>query len=275
MNTNIIFKRHRKIETAIAKKFKNHTPAISILLIVALVLVSLSLSSLTSPSAQATQSLEAKPQFNLDVAYAFVGQGPPNATYTDSNGHLMSPESKYPSAVYFNVTRSTNAENVSCDALIEVYIVKISSDKGTAENYAYFEGTNYKPSFSDDELTTLTPSIYDLIALSTVDGVSGHFCFNWTASESILSHKVGSFGSYSNYKSELGLWSAGQPNTISVTFHKIGYVTMTNGAISVIRSTISANITQVQLQKYGDDFLNNKIVPTDKLSHTNLFQPLS
>jgi hypothetical protein len=275
MNENINFQQPRKIETSLAKTFKSRTSIISILLIAALVIVSLFLSSITPLSAQTTQLLESKPQFNMDVIYAFVGQGPPNATYTDSNGHLMSPVSQYPSAVYFNVTRSTNVETVSCDALIEVFKVKIASDKGPAENYAYFEGTNYNPSFSDAELTTLTVCIYDLIDLSTVDGVSGHFCFNWTAGESILSKKVGSFGSYNNYKNGLGLWSAGQPNTISVTVHRIGYVTMTNGAISVLPATISTNnITQVQLQKYGDSFLNNKIVPTDKLPQTDLFHPL-
>ena len=101
------------------------------------------------------------------------------------------------SAVYFNITRPT-VENVACDAILEVYNVKIASDKGPVENFVFFAGTNYNPSFSDAELNTLTERIYDLFDLITVDGVTGNVCFNWTDDESILSAKVGSFGIYTN-----------------------------------------------------------------------------
>jgi len=240
-----------------------------ILLISALVIVSLSLSSITSLSAQANQLQASKPQFNLDATYAYVGQGP-NETCTNSKAILLSAVSQYPSVVYFNITRPSNSETVSYDAILEVFNVKITSDKGPAENFAFFTGTNYNPSFSEAELMTLTVGIYDLFDVNTVDGVTGHFRFNWTAGESILSKKVGSFGTYDNsYRNRLGLWSAGEPNMISVTFHRVGYVTITNGAISVQPDTISANNkTQVQLQKHSDGFLNNKIIPTDKLLQT-------
>jgi len=276
MNKNITFQRCRKIESSFAKTFKSRTSIISILLIAAIVIVSLGLSSIGSISAKAPQLIELKPQqFNLDAAYAYVGQGPQNDTFTDSRGILLSPISEYPSAVYFNITRPT-VENVACDAILEVYNVTIASDKGPAENFVFFAGTNYNPSFSDAELNTLTEGIYDLFDLSTVDGVTGNFRFNWTDDESILSAKVGSYGTYTNYKNGLGLWSAGKPNTISVTIHRIGYVTMTNGAISVQPDTESVNNkTQVQLQEYDDGFLKNKIVPTDELLQKNRFQPLN
>jgi hypothetical protein len=186
----------------------------------------------------------------------------------------MAPISQYPSAVYFNITRP-NVENVACDAILEVFNVKMASDKGPTENFAFFTGTNYNPSFSKKELITLTNHIYDLINLNTVDGVSGNFRFNWTADEFILSTKVGSFGTYTNYKNGLGLWSEGKPNAISVFIYRIGYVTMTDGAVVVQPDAISANNkTQVQLQEYNDGFLKNEIVPMDELSQKNRFQPL-
>jgi len=276
MNKNINFQQLRKKESFSAKTFKSGTLIISILFIAAIVIVSLCLFSIGSISAKAPQSIELKPQqFNLDATYAYVGQGPPNTTFTDSKGITPSPVSQYPSAVYFNITRPT-VENVECDAILEVFNVKIASDKGPAENFAFFAGTNYNPSFSDEELNTLTEHIYDLIDLNKVDGVTGNFRFNWTNGESILSAKVGSFGIYTNYVNGLGLWSAGKPNTISVTFHRIGYVTMTNGVISVQPDTISANNkTQLQLQEYNDGFFKNEIVPTDELSQRNRFQPLN
>ncbi|MCW4018719.1 MAG: hypothetical protein NWF00_08620 [Candidatus Bathyarchaeota archaeon] len=273
MNKNLTSKRKRNAKTSISKVCKSRVSIISILLLSALVVVSLSLSAVASSSVPTTQLPESKPHFNLDVAYSFVGKGP-NATCTGINGSLLSPKSLYPSAVYFNVTRSPNSDNVSCDALIEIYQVKIASDRGTAENFAYFDGTNYEPSFSQAELTTLTDHIYDLVDLSTVDGVSGNFCFNWTLNESVLSQKVGSVGVYNNYNNGVGLWSAGQPNTISVTVHRLGYITMTDGVISVIPDDTIASLTQVQLQNYGASFLTNKIVPADQLSQINLFNPI-
>lgn len=255
-----------------------HNTLIAILLAIMIVVVSISIPLIASVPTQNSQTSEptaTTPNFNLDIAYAFVGQGPPNASYTDNDGRVMSPASQYPSAVYLNVTRLPKASTGLCDAIIELFVVKISSDKGSIENYAYFDGTNIKSSFSDDELTELTNHVYDLIDLDAVDGVSGNFCFNWTTAQSILSQKIGSYGSYNNYKTGLGLWSAGQPDAISITIYRLGYVTMTNGAISVYSDKAASNaLTQIQLQTYSDGFLNNKVVATNKLSQIDLFHPV-
>jgi hypothetical protein len=262
------------------KRSKHRKVMISILLLSILTVVMLSVPSISSLSAQQTtktidnESTEAKPFFNLEVGYAYVGKGP-NDTCVDPNGCIVTPKSQYPSAVYFNVTRSVNAEPLQCDAMIEIYTVNITSDKGPSENFAYFDGTNYKPLFSDEELTKLTSHIYDVIDTNTVNSVSGNFCFNWTSGDAIMSKKVGSIGSYNNYDNGLGLWSAGQPNAISVTVHRLGYVTMTNGAISVHTDKVASDtLTQVELQKFGDSFLNNRIMATDKLSQSDLFHPI-
>ncbi len=275
MNKNINFDRLSKNRISLAKTFNKGTSIIGISTIALIVIVVLCLSSVYSISAEVPQLTYSKPkQFNLDVTYAYVGQGPPNATFTDSKGIILSPASQYPSAVYLNIT-CPSIENVECDAILEVFNVKIASDKGPDENFAYFVGTNYNPSFSDEELNTLTMHIYDLIDLEKVDGVTGNFRFNWTKGESILSTKVGSFGIYTNYVNDLGLWNAGKPNTISVTVHRIGYVTMTNGISSVQPDLISDNNkAQVQLQEHNNGFLKNTIVPTDELSQRDQFQPL-
>lgn len=119
----------------------------------------------------------------------------------------------------------------------------------------------------------LGEKLYPLI--NTTNGPRGGFVFNWTANTFSLEGRVGSHGSYTSSPSSLGLWSAGEPNTISVAFHRIGYVTMTAGVISVQPITVSAsNKTQVQLQKFDDGFLKNEILPSDELLRENLFQPL-
>jgi hypothetical protein len=62
---------------------------------------------------------------------------------------------------------------------------------------------------------------------------------------------------------------------ISVFIHRIGCVTMANGIILVQADAVGANNkTQVQLQEFDDGFLKNEIVPTDKLTQENRFQPL-
>ena len=275
INKNSTFHRAKNKETCQAKTFENYTSIIGILLIAAIIVVPLCLISLYSITAQAPQTLELEPQqFNLDATYAYVGPCTDNANVTDDIGNQLAP-SQYPSVVYFNLTRS-NVENVECDAIIEVFNVKIDSDKGPAENFAFFVGTNYVSSFSPDKLDTLTECIYNLINLSTVDSVTGNFRFNWPSDEAILSVKVGSFGTYTNYMNGGDLWNAGKPNSVSVIFHRIGYVTMTDGATSVQPDTTSANNkTQVQLQEFGDGFLRNELVPTAELLQMNLFYPFN
>lgn len=245
-----------------------------IFLLIAVLIVSFSLSSSALPFVLSAQSLKSEPLFNVDVAYAFVGKGPYEAPHSHFDGILHYPKSQYPSAVYLNVTHASTAEIESCDAVIEVYLIQIITDKGPIEKYAWFEGTNYNHSFSDSELTSLTSRIYDLVDLSTINGVRGHFRFNWTDNKSILGGKVGSFGSYSSRPSGLGLWSAGKPNTISVTVHRIGRITLNEGSISVRSDTTSAKAT-FQLENYEEGFLSNKIVPVDNLSQIDLFQPLA
>ena len=271
-NSNV--QQTKKTETSMAKMFKSPTSIISILIVTTIIVVSFYTTSISSLSAQAPKLMDPKPkQFDLAVAYSYVGQGPQNDTFTDSYGTVLSPVSQYPSAVYFNITRP-NIEKVTCDAVLEVYEVIIASDKGPTEKFVYFAGTNYNPSFSGTEYNSLTQGIYDLFDLSAVDAITGDFRFNWTDNESALSAKVGSYGIYTNYVNGLGLWSKGKPNTISVNIFRIGYVTMTNGDISVQPDTQGLNNkTQVQLQEYNDGFLKNEM-PMDALSQNNKFEPL-
>lgn len=222
-----------------------------------------------SPSVQPTQSSEAKPQFNVDVVYAYVGKGPSEAPHSHFDGVLMYPTSLYPSVVYFNFTRVSNAESESCDTKFEVYLIRISSDKGSAENYVYSEGTNYNPSLD----MIPNPSLDTLIDTGPTSEIraGGGFVFNWTTNTSSLG-SIGSYGSYGSGESGLGLWSAGEPNTISISVRRLGWITF-NGTSTVTTLASAEEIVQVQLEKFGDGFLYNKIVPEDKLSQMDLFRP--
>lgn len=263
----------RKLPSYQKRSLKRTLKGVSLLAVIIAIVV-ICQSSIVSLSASAPNFQGAEQQFNLDATYAYVGKGTPNVTVNDSRGNVLRPISQYPSAIYFNVTRPT-VENLECDAILEVFNITIATDKGPAEHFIFFTGTNYNPAFSDAELEALTWRIYDLFDVDTIDGVSGIFYPNWTTDESFLSAKVGSYGTYTDYKNDLGLWNEGKPNAISVTFHRIGYVTMTNGTVSMQPDVISVNYkTQVPLQKHNEDFLKNEIVPMDELSENKRFHPL-
>ena len=213
-------------------------------------------------------------QFILQTAYAYVGKGPENETATGEAGNLLMPVSEYPSTIIFNVTKPT-AQDAKSDAILEVYNVSVATDKGLAEHFIYFIGTNTNPSFSEQELDALTAGIYNLFDVNKVDAVRGNFQFNWTEGESVLSAQVGSYGIYTDYIHGLGLWTEGQPNAISVSVHRLGNVVTTNGVISVQPDmTGIQRQTITQLAPGNHTFLINTIVPNDKLSQVNAFEPI-
>jgi hypothetical protein len=252
----------------------NHYLKILGIIFATAVIVSFSLAVATS-SAENIKVAGSETQFELNVAYAYVGKCTANTSYTDSNGRLMSLVSQYPSAVVFNITRLSGVRFPSCEAIIEVYGVHIATDTGKVEHHAYIVGTNYSASFSpDSELPSFLPHINNLIDKTVYITVKGDLCFNWTDNTSILSHTVGSACCYSNFNSTLGLWKSGKPNAIIVTVDRIGYITMDNSSISIYKHSTTTNTTTVvQLGNYEDGFLHNTIVPAAKLQQATLFEP--
>ena len=228
-----------------------------------------------SAGTQNSQLVSSKPQqFNLQTAYAYVGKGPENDTTNNQAGNLLMPVSEYPSTIIFNITKPV-IQDANCDAVLEVYKVRIATDKGLAENFIYFVGTNSNPAFSEEQLDTLTAGIYNLFDINTIDAVRGNFQFNWTGAESVLSAQVGSYGIYTDYIHGLGLWTEGQPNAISVSIHRLGNVETSNGAISVQPDATGIERQSVtQLAACNNAFLTNTIVPNDKLSQVNAFEPI-
>lgn len=250
------------------------------MLIAVVLIVCISSTSATTTSGQTMNMAGSETQFKLNIAYAYVGQGPPNASYTASNGIIMSPVTDYPSAVIFNTTRLPGTQIAACDAEIEIYKVQIATDTGLVENHCYFIGTNYNPVFSSAELSSICDHVKDLAVLSGSMDIRGNFEFNWTQNTSILSHSVGSIGCFANYSPNIsdssnGLWHAGTPNAIYVTVQRIGYITISTGSVSIYKDSSNSSVTAVeQLSNYGNGFLYNNLVPAAQMSsQTDLFHP--
>jgi hypothetical protein len=230
----------------------------------------------SSVSEQTIQSINNKPQFEVNVVYAYVG--PRKDHFTASNPlqdkvsvTTLNAKSLYPSIVYLNFTHMSNAEVESYDAKMTIYLIQITSDTGATENYTYAEGTNYNPLFSD--LNALSSHIKDFTDVWTTNGLRGGFRFNWTTKTFTLGDRVGSYGSYTSRSSGLGLWSTGEPTVITVSVSRIGWITLNGSSVSTALDAKSETLAQVQLEKFGDGFIYNTIVPQQKLSLIDLYNP--
>lgn len=221
-------------------------------------------------------------QLKVKIAYAYVGPVPADKAsyYSTEFNETMVHDSKYPSAVYLNFTRIPSIQISSCDAVIQVYGIKISSDTGRTEYHAWTAGLAFTK-FSTDDLNILISHSDELINRSLYRSIGGDFLMNWTADRSILSHKIGSVGDYTGNHSAVrenifDLSSAGKPSTISVEVYRIGYVTMSNGSVNTYKDAITTDksVAYVQLNKFGDGFIyNDNTVPLQELSLTDLFHP--
>jgi hypothetical protein len=270
---------------------KNYEKIVLGLIIAVMLTVPISLGLAISSAQHSTQTAQAnmfnapreaattQTQFRVNLAYAYVGPAPQSVTtyFEKATNETMTLVSLYPAVVRLNVTCIPSAQIKDCDAAVEVYGVKIVTDKGIAEYHAYFAGTNYNPSFSNDSRSTLIQYVSNLANISLYSDVVGNFKINWVGSNSVLSSSIGSITEYTSAQnSALGLFSAGKPNAISVTIYRIGYITMTNGSVSVFEDAVNSSLIDVvQLGNYGDGFLHNGLVPTALLPQENLFQPIA
>lgn len=216
-------------------------------------------------------------QFHVNLAYAYVGPAPSSVSsyFENAANTTMYLASQYPSVVRLNIASLPGIQITGCDAVIEVYGIKIATDTGPAEYHAYFMGTNYNPSFPNDSRSTLINYVDNLVNINRYSTVAGNFITNWTDNSQFLTNTIGSITQYtSSSNSALGLFNSGKPNAVSVTIYRIGYLTMTNGSVSVFEDPSNNTLTStVQLSNYESGFLYNSLMPSNKLPQANLFQP--
>jgi hypothetical protein len=267
-------KKKRILGKKIAKRTKLSLIIAGFILTLATLIITISWES-TTTSAKPIRAAGSETQFKFDIAYAYVGPGPLNSSYVANNGARMSIVSQYPSTIQFNITRLPGDRFSSCDAALELYSVQIETDNGVKENLPYFIGTNYNASFSDSNLSTISANVDDLVNPKDFStGLRGDFQFNMTDNSSIISAPIGSVGCFSTDSPQLGLRTAGNPHAISITVQRIGYITISNGSVSLYEDQPGKDAaTSAQLSNHGNGFLHNNIVPENKLPQTDLFHP--
>jgi hypothetical protein len=222
-------------------------------------------------SEQTAQPLETTASFDMEVIYAYIGKRDSETTHSHFEGIEMQPIDQYPSVIYFNVTHISSAETESCDAKMEVYLIKVTSSTGFTEKYLLFEGTSYNPNYTSLEKITRNFESLSFSLSSSV--VRGFYTFNLTANQSLIGHRIGSIGCYESRSSSLGLWSDGEPASITVSVYRIAWIVASNDKIYTIRNNDSEPIEEVQLEPFGDGFIYNTVIPKSQLTQTDLFSP--
>jgi hypothetical protein len=137
-------------------------------------------------------------------------------------------------------------------------------------------GTSYNAAFSDFNAVTraIDSKISDFVNTGAINGGESYFAVNMTSGQSIVGTAVGSLGSYTNKPGGLGLWSLRQPNNITMSVRRLGSITL-NGT-SVLATTASPiNVSSVQLEKYGSEFIASNAVAENGMTQIDPFRPLT
>jgi len=220
--------------------------------------LSFSLQPATAPASSVSQ------MFDVDLVYAYVGKI--DVTNHSHFGMEMHPVNLYPAFIYVNYTYLGNPNNEPYDAKFEIYLIQLISDTGASANYTAHQGTNFNQSYSD--LPTIPPSP------KSSSGDATGFSFNLTVNKSFLGIRITDGSSFTSKNSSLGLWSSGPPSTITLTLRRIGWLTVMGNSTSTVSNPVGDEVLlQVQLEKFRDGFLYNKLVPENKLTQMDPFHP--
>lgn len=234
-----------------------------------------------SPTPKPTPSPGTVPMFNVNVAYAYVGAR--NDSLTSPNQPWGGTSASNASSMYPNVGYLTFAStgSQSCDAKIEVYLIQFSSDTGVNQSYVYAMGANYTSSYDTSRVQGMDADVNDFVEMGPnssmmVDNgisVQNNFNASLVTGSPFLGASVGDFGWYHSGPSGLGIWANGQPNAVTLTVYRLGWVTLKGQSISVDFANPNDVAVQVQLSKFGNGFLYNTIFSPDELGQINLCNP--
>ena len=106
-------------------------------------------------------------------------------------------------------------------------------------------------------------------------GGGGLLRYNWTAGLSILWPETGSGSdTIGGSSTSILVDTIREAETLFITVHRIGWVTFT-GNSTIVTLANNEIVDQIQLEKFGDGFLYNNLVPEDELSTIDLLRPVS
>lgn len=216
--------------------------------------------------------LLAAPLLYTNIAIEPVAAGPEqllnvDLTYACIKENRTNPE--IPVVSYFiasNITRMS--EDIDpCDAKLLVYLVKFYSDNGFGENLGMFEGLIYNHDINETDALHR----FNYVDIFKTEGLFGD---NALAAG-------GSFGRWNVGESrtggQSGIWysSYGEAETMSIKVTLLGWMSFTGNSTNTVVLQEAKVVTEVQLEKFGDAFLYNTLIPEEELSEFDPdFDPL-
>lgn len=197
-----------------------------------------------------------KPYFGMDITYAFVRIG--NHTSIRIGDAVIDQSKNGPyldEIISYNNTIYADANSELPDAVMEYFLIQIYSDKGPIENITEYVGTSFDSSFTMNVADSFTFSRANWFDSNTSGGGSFYLDgLKWLPSVS------GGHGGSTNVFN-----NAGEPETIYINVSRLGSVIFDGNSTLVSLSTAEF-LGQIQLVKYKDGFLYNRIFSEDELS---------
>ena len=228
----------------------------------------------------------------VEVTYAYIEQI--TGTYVPYGGFL--PDSQNPNAtepglprtnyfVAYNFTRLSE-EVDPCDAKFMVYLIKFYSEKGFIGNLAQIEGIIYNmdrvrmrqsenetagrlyPFETDEGVIYYSDLLWDIYKNDELFGdyqpfAEGGSFLKWDVGES----RAGGMS---------GFWDSAfeEPESIFVSVNLLGWIALRGNSTDTVVLEEAEVVTEVQLEKFGDGFLYNTLIPEDDLSDFDPLNPL-
>ena len=261
--------------------------------IVALLLgVLLAAPLLYTNAVMAPVAVGSEPLLGVEVKYAYIEKI--TGTYVPYGGFL--PDSQNPNAtepgiprvnyfVAFNFTRLSE-EFDPCDAKFMVYLIKFYSDKGFIGNLAQIQGIIYnidrvRLRQSENETAgSLNP-------FETDEGIiyyGDHLWDIYKRDEFFGDHRPfaegGSFGKWDVGETRgcgsSGFWDSTfeEPESIFVSVNLLGWIALRGNSTDTVILGEPEVVAEVQLEKFGDGFLYNTLIPEDELSDFDPLNPI-
>ncbi len=220
-----------------------------------------------SPKPMPTRAVPTSRMFDVDVVYAYMG---PNYIPPYEHGHFGNVQryeggTNYPGLVILNYTYLGNPFDVPYEVAFEGCSLEFLSDTGLSVTCKAFVGTNLNQFDPDPELPGLLP---------TEEAMSVSVRLNLAVGDSFL---VSSGTGLLTSTDTLALWGNGTPKTITLSLRREGWWTSKADPLATVnteRDPVADEVLMaVQLERFGDGFLYNKIMPQNELTGMDPFDP--
>ncbi|MFA5364883.1 MAG: hypothetical protein WC325_06860 [Candidatus Bathyarchaeia archaeon] len=244
---------------------------------------------LMTPSVKANVSLN-EPWFNVSMPYAYwtcydgPAEFPSDYPFEKPEFSNASYYVTYQSTMILNFTLEDLPTTDPYDARVEYYQIAISSDKEQIITINWFVGTYNSSSTFDtlDFLDNFHLKLYDKFDTVEFDKRTGEgnglLKPDWTIGFSVIDPdcRTQSYGVTDpvvgqNLTTDI-VSALREAELLSITIRRIGWVTF-SGNTTVVTLANNEAVNQIQLNKFGDGFLYNTMIPEEELQTVDLRLP--